>query len=117
MIRAGLAAFGVAPDAARVIVPDTGGGWAKMAYCPRRSRWPRSRPDRPAREVVETRQENLMGHPAREGPEVECADGAGVLLALRARVLSDAGARHIYPLTQAWSRWGSEHPMGGAPPA
>jgi len=107
MIRAGLAAaFGVAPDAVRVIVPDTGGGFGqKMALLPEEvavAALARAT-GRPVK-WVETRRENLAAAAhAREGrAEVEvAADGAGVLLALRARVLSDAGAYHIYPLTQA----------------
>ena len=107
MIRAGLAtAFGMAPDAVRVIVPDTGGGFGqKMALLPEEvavAALARAT-GRPVK-WVETRRENLAAAThAREGrAEVEvAADGAGVLLALRARVLSDAGAYHIYPLTQA----------------
>jgi carbon-monoxide dehydrogenase large subunit len=107
MIRAGLAtAFGMAPDAVRVIVPDTGGGFGqKMALLPEEvavAALARAT-GRPVK-WVETRRENLAAAAhAREGrAEVEvAADGAGVLLALRARVLSDAGAYHIYPLTQA----------------
>jgi aerobic carbon-monoxide dehydrogenase large subunit len=107
MIRAGLAtAFGMAPDAVRVIVPDTGGGFGqKMTLLPEEvavAALARAT-GRPVK-WVETRRENLAAAAhAREGrAEVEvAADGAGVLLALRARVLSDAGAYHIYPLTQA----------------
>jgi carbon-monoxide dehydrogenase large subunit len=90
----------------RVIVPDTGGGFGqKMHVMPedlavvalaraagRPVKW------------VETRRENLAAaSQAREAVmELEvAADGSGRLLALRARVLSDAGAYHIYPLTQA----------------
>ncbi len=107
VIRTGLAAaFGVAPDAVRVIVPDTGGGFGqKMALLPEEvavAALARAT-GRPVK-WVETRRENLAAAAqAREGRvEVEAAaDGQGVLLALRARVLSDAGAYHIYPLTQA----------------
>ena len=52
----------------------------------------------------ETRRENFQAAShAREGRlELEAAaDASGVLLGLRARLLSDAGAYHIYPLTQA----------------
>jgi carbon-monoxide dehydrogenase large subunit len=60
---------------------------------------------------VETRRENLAAAShAREGRvEVEAAaDAAGVLLGLRARVRSDAGAYHVFPLTA------SLEPMGTA---
>jgi carbon-monoxide dehydrogenase large subunit len=53
---------------------------------------------------IETRRENLAAAShAREGRvEIEAAaDGEGVLLALRTRVVSDNGAYHIYPLTAA----------------
>ena len=107
VIRTGLAAaFGVASDAVRVVVPDTGGGFGqKMALLPEEvavAALARAT-GRPVK-WVETRRENLAAAAhAREGRvEVEAAaDGQGVLLALRARVLSDAGAYHIYPLTQA----------------
>jgi carbon-monoxide dehydrogenase large subunit len=107
VVRTGLAtAFGVAPDAVRVIVPDTGGGFGqKMALLPEEvavAALARAT-GRPVK-WVETRRENLAAAAqAREGRvEVDvAADGDGVLLALRARVMSDAGAYHIYPLTQA----------------
>ena len=99
-------AFGLPESRVRVIVPDTGGGFGqKMHVMPediavaalaravgRPVKW------------TETRRENLAAAShAREGRiELEAAaDADGVLLGLRARVLSDAGAYHIHPLTQA----------------
>ena len=90
----------------RVIVPDTGGGFGqKMHVMPedlavaalarvagRPVKW------------IETRRENLAAaSQAREARvEIEAAaDDDGVLLGLRARVVSDAGAYHIHPLTAA----------------
>ena len=105
--RAALAgAFGLAESRVRVIVPDTGGGFGqKMHVMPedlavvalartvgKPVKW------------VESRRENLLAAPhAREARmEIEvAAEASGALLALRSRVISDAGAYHIYPLTQA----------------
>jgi carbon-monoxide dehydrogenase large subunit len=107
IVRVGLArAFDLPEDHVRVIVPDTGGGFGqKMSVQPeelavaalakiagRPVKW------------IETRRENLAAaSQAREGRvEIEAAaDGEGVLLALRTRVVSDNGAYHIYPLTAA----------------
>ncbi len=107
VMRAGLAAaFGLDGGQVRVIVPDTGGGFGqKMLLLPedlavaalarvtgRPVKW------------VETRRENLAAasHAREARVEVEAAaDARGVLLALRARVRSDAGAYQVFPLTQA----------------
>ncbi|HKZ05860.1 MAG TPA: xanthine dehydrogenase family protein molybdopterin-binding subunit [Methylomirabilota bacterium] len=107
ILRAALAAsFGLERGAVRVVVPDTGGGFGqKMHVLPedlavvalarvtgRPVKW------------LETRRENFAAaSQAREArAEVEAAaDARGGLLGLRARVISDAGAYHIYPLTQA----------------
>jgi aerobic carbon-monoxide dehydrogenase large subunit len=105
--RAALArAFRLPESDVRVIVPDTGGGFGqKMHVLPedlavaalarvvgRPVKW------------IETRRENLAAaSQAREGRvDIEAAaDREGVLLALRARVISDNGAYHIHPLTAA----------------
>jgi carbon-monoxide dehydrogenase large subunit len=107
ILRAALArAFVLDPGLVRVIVPDTGGGFGqKMHVLPedlavvalarltgRPVKW------------LETRRENLMAAvQARQArAEVEAAaDARGLLLGLRARVLSDAGAYHVFPTTQA----------------
>jgi aerobic carbon-monoxide dehydrogenase large subunit len=107
IVRAGLArAFAVAPDAVRVVVPDTGGGFGqKMCVQPEDlAVVALSRATGRPVKWAETRRENLAAAAqAREARvEVEAAaDSRGVLLALRARVVSDAGAYHVYPLTQA----------------
>jgi carbon-monoxide dehydrogenase large subunit len=100
------AAFRLPEGHVRVVVPDTGGGFGqKMHVLPedvavaalarvagRPVKW------------IETRRENLAAaSQAREGRvEIEAAaDRDGVLLAIRARVVADNGAYHIYPLTAA----------------
>jgi carbon-monoxide dehydrogenase large subunit len=99
-------AFRLPEGHVRVVVPDTGGGFGqKMHVLPedvavaalarvagRPVKW------------IETRRENLAAaSQAREGRvEIEAAvDRDGVLLAIRARVVADNGAYHIYPLTAA----------------
>jgi len=101
-------------DAARVrvVAPDVGGGFGlKMHVFPedvavaalaRRLGGPVK--------WIEERRENLgSASQAREQRvEVEvAADGEGRLLALRARTLSDGGAYHVFPLTQALEPLGS----------
>jgi carbon-monoxide dehydrogenase large subunit len=111
--RAALArSLGLAESRVRVIVPDTGGGFGqKMHVMPediavaalaravgRPVKW------------TETRRENLAAaSQAREARmELEAAAAAeGVLLGLRARLVSDAGAYHIHPLTQALEPFGT----------
>jgi carbon-monoxide dehydrogenase large subunit len=105
--RAAIAsAFALDLGRVRIIVPDTGGGFGqKMHVMPedlaviavartagRPVKW------------VESRRENLAAaSQAREGRIAVdvAADRSGAILALRARVVSDAGAYHVYPLTQA----------------
>jgi carbon-monoxide dehydrogenase large subunit len=107
IVRAGMArAFGLPPDAVRVVVPDTGGGFGqKMCVQPEElavAALARTM-GRPVK-WIETRRENLAAATqAREArAEVEAAaDARGVLLALRARIVSDGGAYHVFPLTQA----------------
>ncbi len=107
LLREALAhAFGVTEDRVRVIVPDTGGGFGqKMHVLPEDLAVVElaRRAGRPVK-WVETRRENLAAasHGREERVEVEAAAAAsGAVLALRARVVSDAGAYHIYPLTAA----------------
>jgi aerobic carbon-monoxide dehydrogenase large subunit len=105
--RAALAsAFGLAESRVRVIVPDTGGGFGqKMHVMPEDlAVIALARTTGQPVKWVESRRENLLAaSQAREARiEVEvAAEASGALLALRARVISDAGAYHIYPLTQA----------------
>ena len=107
IVRTALArAFHVPDSHVRVIVPDTGGGFGqKMHVLPEdlavaALAWVAGRPVK----WIETRRENLAAAAqAREGRvDIEAAaDHDGVLLALRARVVSDNGAYHIHPLTAA----------------
>jgi carbon-monoxide dehydrogenase large subunit len=111
-------AFDLPESRVRVVVPDTGGGFGqKMHVMPedlavvalaraaqRPVKW------------LETRRENLAAaSQAREGRiELDAAaDADGVLLALRARLLSDAGAYHIHPLTQALEPLGTSAILPG----
>lgn len=104
--RAVAAALGLAEARVRVIAPDVGGGFGlKMQVLPedvlvaalarhvgRPVKW------------IESRTEQLAAaSQAREQrAEVEAAaDRDGRILALRARVVSDAGAYHAHPVTQA----------------
>ena len=111
--RAGLAAaLGLDPARVRVLVPDTGGGFGlKMQLFPdevavaaaarllgRPVKW------------VEQRRENLLSASQARGQETEvevAAAADGRLLAVRARVRSDAGAYHAYPVTQALEPMGT----------
>jgi len=99
-------AFGLPESRVRVIVPDTGGGFGQKMHVMPEDLAVAALARAVARPVkwTETRRENLQAAShAREGRmELEAAaDADGVLLGLRARLLSDAGAYHIYPLTQA----------------
>ena len=99
-------AFGLPESRVRVIVPDTGGGFGQKMHVMPEDIAVAALARAVARPVkwMETRRENLAAAShAREGRiELEAAaDADGVLLGLRARVLSDAGAYHIHPLTQA----------------
>ena len=98
--------FGLPERHVRVIVPDTGGGFGQKMHVMPEDLAVAALARALARPVkwTETRRENLTAaSQAREAHmELElAADADGVLLALRARLLSDAGAYHIYPLTQA----------------
>ena len=107
ILRTALAgALGLTLSRVRVIVPDVGGGFGlkvhvfpedvAVAAAARRLR-------RPVK-WVEERQENLTAaiH-AREGRVTVdvAADRTGRVRGLRARVISDGGAYHVYPLTGA----------------
>jgi carbon-monoxide dehydrogenase large subunit len=104
LLRNALArAFGLPENRVRVIVTDTGGGFGqKMHVMPEElavAALARSA-GRPVK-WVESRRENLAAasHARESRVEIEAAaDASGTLLALRARVLSDAGAYHIHPL-------------------
>ena len=107
----------------RVIVPDTGGGFGqKMHVMPEDLAVAAAARliDRPVK-WTETRRENLASaSQAREARvEIEAAaDARGVLLGLRARIWSDAGSQHIYPLTASLEPMGTAtHPAGPVPHA
>jgi carbon-monoxide dehydrogenase large subunit len=99
-------AFGLSETRVRVIVPDTGGGFGQKMHVTPEDLAVAALARRAGRPVkwIETRRENLAAaaHAREARVEIEAAaDAAGVLLALRARLWSDAGAYHIYPLTAA----------------
>ena len=99
-------AFGLAETHVRVIVPDTGGGFGQKMHVMPEDVAVAALARAVARPVkwTETRRENLAAasHAREARMELEAAaDADGVLLGLRARVVSDAGAYHIYPPTQA----------------
>jgi carbon-monoxide dehydrogenase large subunit len=99
-------AFGLPEARVRVIVPDTGGGFGQKMHVTPEDLAVAALARRAGRPVkwIETRRENLAAaaHAREARVEIEAAaDAAGVLLALRARLWSDAGAYHIYPLTAA----------------
>jgi aerobic carbon-monoxide dehydrogenase large subunit len=99
-------AFGMPEARVRVIVPDTGGGFGQKMHVMPEDLAVTALARRTGRPVkwIETRRENLAAAAQARGARVEieaAADAAGVLLGLRARIRSDAGAYHIYPLTAA----------------
>jgi carbon-monoxide dehydrogenase large subunit len=119
ILRTALAtALGLAQSRVRVVVPDVGGGFGlkvhvfpedvAVAAAARRLR-------RPVK-WVEERQENLGAtvH-AREGRMTVdvAADHTGRVRGLRARVVSDGGAYHIYPLTAALEPLGAASILPG----
>ena len=106
MFRTAIAAsLGLAAARVRVVVPDTGGGFGlKMQVFPEEVAVAAAARllGRPVKWVEERGENLLAASQAREGDTaVElAADGEGRLLAVRARVRSDAGAYHAYPTTQ-----------------
>lgn len=107
MLRAALAAaLRLGESRVRVIVPDVGGGFGlKMHVFPEDLAVAAAarRVGRPVK-WIERRSECLQAASQAREQRVELALAAGAdgrLLAVRARVLSDAGAYHVYPLTQA----------------
>jgi carbon-monoxide dehydrogenase large subunit len=99
-------ALGLPEEHVRVIVPDTGGGFGQKMHVMPEDLAVAALARAVGRPVkwTETRRENLATATQAREARVElevAADAEGVLLGLRARVLSDAGAYHVYPLTQA----------------
>jgi carbon-monoxide dehydrogenase large subunit len=119
VFRAGVArAFGLAVDQVRVIVSDTGGGFGQKMHVMPEDLAVAALARHTGRPVkwVETRRENLAAasHAREERVEIEAAASAdGTLLGLRARVLSDAGAYHIFPLTAALEPLGTASILPG----
>jgi len=107
IVRTALArAFHLREDHVRVIVPDTGGGFGQKMHVLPEDLAVAALARTAGRPVkwIETRRENLAAaSQAREGSvDIEAAaDRDGVLIALRARVVSDNGAYHVHPLTAA----------------
>ena len=114
LLRTALAgALGLPEMSIRIVTPDVGGGFGlKMQVFPEDvavaalSRML----GRPMKWIEERRENLLAASQAREGRiTVEVAAAAdGTLLALRARIVSDAGAYHAYPTT------GALEPLGTA---
>jgi carbon-monoxide dehydrogenase large subunit len=111
-------AFGLPESRVRVIVPDTGGGFGQKMHVMPEDLAVAALARAVGRPVkwTETRRENLAAAShAREGRiELDAAaDADGVLVGLRARVVSDAGAYHIHPLTQALEPLGTSAILPG----
>jgi carbon-monoxide dehydrogenase large subunit len=112
-LRSALAAsLGLEETRVRVIAPDVGGGFGLKTHI-----FPEELAvaavarllGRPVK-WIETRREQLAAgaHARAQRMDVEvAADAAGIVRGLRARVVSDAGAYHIYPLTAALEPLGS----------
>jgi carbon-monoxide dehydrogenase large subunit len=102
----------------RVVTPDVGGGFGlKMHVFPEEVAVAAlaRRLGRPVK-WIETRRENLAAASQAREQRVEAelaADERGRVLALRARVISDAGAYHIYPLTAMLEPLGTANILPG----
>lgn len=107
LVRSALAnALGLPEHAIRVVVPDVGGGFGqKMHVYPEEVvlAWLAWRLGLPL-QWVEDRRENLVASTQAREERVEvqlAARSDGRVLALRARVVADVGAYHVYPTTAA----------------
>jgi carbon-monoxide dehydrogenase large subunit len=119
IMRTALAAALELPEAGvRVIAPDVGGGFGlKMHVFPEDLAIGAlaRRLGRPVK-WSETRRENLAAAAQAREQRVEvevAADAAGRVLALRSRVVSDAGAYHIYPVTAMLEPLGTANILPG----
>jgi carbon-monoxide dehydrogenase large subunit len=113
VLRSALAAsLGLDEPRVRVVTPDVGGGFGLKTHV-----FPEELAvaalarllGRPVK-WIETRREQLTAaaHAREQRMDVElAADADGLVRGLRARVVSDAGAYHIYPLTAALEPLGS----------
>ena len=113
VLRSALAAaLGLAETRVRVVAPDVGGGFGLKTHV-----FPEELAvaavarllGRPVKWIEQRREQLTAAAHAREQRiDVElAADAGGVVRGLRARVVSDAGAYHIYPLTAALEPLGS----------
>jgi len=113
VLRSALAAaLGLAETCVRVVAPDVGGGFGLKTHVSPEEIAVAAVARLLGRPVkwVEQRREQLTAaaHAREQRIDVElAADAGGVVRGLRARVVSDAGAYHIYPLTAALEPLGS----------
>lgn len=118
-LRSALAvALGLPEGRVRVVVPDVGGGFGLKTHVFPEDVAVAGMARRLGRPVkwIEERRENLAAASQARAQRLEialAADGEGRILALRARAVSDAGAYHIYPLTQALEPLGSTSILPG----
>ena len=106
------AALGLPETRVRVVAPDVGGAFGLKTHVLPEDLVVAAVARRLGRPVkwVEERREQLTAaaHAREQRLDVEvAADAAGVVRGLRARIVSDAGAYHIYPLTAALEPLGS----------
>ena len=119
VFRTGVArAFGLPESRVRVIVPDTGGGFGQKMHVMPEDLAVAALARRAGRPVkwIETRRENLAAATQAREQRVEieaAADADGSLRALRARLVSDVGAYHVYPLTGALEALGAASILPG----
>src|SRR5512144_803012 len=119
VFRTGVArALGLPESRVRVIVPDTGGGFGQKMHVMPEDLAVAALARRAGRPVkwIETRRENLAAatHAREQRVEVEAAaDADGTLRGLRARLVSDVGAYHVYPLTGALEALGAASILPG----
>ena len=113
VLRTALAtALDLAESRVRVLVPDVGGGFGLKVQVFPEDIVVAAAARRLGRPVkwIEDRRDNLAAgsHAREQRVEAEiAADATGRVLALRARFVSDGGAYHSYPLTQALEPLGS----------
>ncbi len=111
-------AFGLPESRVRVIVPDTGGGFGQKMHVMPEDLAVAALARRAGRPVkwIETRRENLAAATQARELRVEieaAADADGTLRALRASLVSDVGAYHVYPLTGALEALGAASILPG----
>jgi len=119
LLRTALArALGLDDGRVRVVVPDVGGGFGLKTHVFPEDVAVAALARRLARPVkwIEERRENLAAASQARAQRLNvalAADADGKILALRARAVSDAGAYHIYPVTQALEPLGSASILPG----